>query len=418
MNKLTISYDKQTVGFLSFNSDDETFSFEYSKTWIDEGFELSPILKFNTNIPSKSIKNFLENLLPEGKGQEILSNFHNISKNNIFALIELIGKETTGALTFSLNDEEIKTSFRELPKKELAQRIKDRKNTPIEIWDKKPRLSLAGVQDKLPILIIDDKFGFGEGKLASTHILKFEKEDENILLNKFLSLNLASKAGLEIPKIKLIKIEDEEVLLIQRFDRELKVNKEVKRKHIIDACQALDLSVLHKYERAFGKNLEDYREGVSFKKLFSLIHKCSSPILTKKSLITWICTNLCLGNSDAHGKNISFFISKDKMTLAPFYDILNINIYKGKYDTDFAMGIDDIFSYDELSFYDIIEFCKELNINLKGFVKEFSQVAKNISTSLDDDIFINFVETNKMIFYKNYKKDIKTRIEKLLKILK
>ncbi len=53
MNKLIISYEEQTVGFLSFNSDEETFGFEYSKTWIDTGFELSPILKFDTSISSK-----------------------------------------------------------------------------------------------------------------------------------------------------------------------------------------------------------------------------------------------------------------------------------------------------------------------------------------------------------------------------
>ena len=85
-------------------------------------------------------------------------------------------------------------------------------------------------------------------------------------------------------------------------------NNKILRKHIIDGCQALNLNVMHKYERAFGKELKDYKEGVSFKKIFTLIEKCSSPIIAKKNIITWIIVNLCLGNSDAHGKNISFFI--------------------------------------------------------------------------------------------------------------
>ncbi|RZV12738.1 HipA domain-containing protein [Aliarcobacter butzleri] len=91
----------------------------------------------------------------------------------------------------------------------------------------------------------------------------------------------------------------------------------------------------------------------------------------KKNIITWIIVNLCLGNSDAHGKNISFFIDKNKMELIPFYDVLNIEIYENKYDTDFAMNIDCAYNINELGSYQIIEFCKDLKINLKEFIKEY-----------------------------------------------
>lgn len=311
MNTLILFCDKKEVAFLKFDANKEEFSFEYTDYWKENGFELSPCMKFEVKISSKTIRNFVENLLPEGQGREILTNFHHISKNNIFGLIQIIGKETTGALTFSSKDIVLETSFREIPESELAERIRNRKSIPIEVWDGKARLSVAGVQDKLPITIIDSKFGFGEGELASTHILKFEKDTDNIVLNEFLSLKLASEAGLLVPNTKLIKIEDQEVLLIERFDRKLIDNSTIKRKHIIDACQALDLSVFHKYERAFGSgDMKDYREGASFKKIFSLVGNCDSPILAKKNLITWICVNLCLGNSDAHGKNLSFMIEK------------------------------------------------------------------------------------------------------------
>ena len=416
MTQLKIFCDKKQVGFLKFDPSDDEFNFEYTDYWKENGFELTPYMKFDTKISSKVIRNFIENLLPEGQGREVLSNFHHISKSNIFALIHMIGKETTGALTFSSDDIFPSTSFREVPESELAQRIRERKSVAIEIWDGNARLSVAGVQDKLPIAIIDGKFGFGEGELASTHILKFEKESQNIVLNEYLSLKLASKAGLEVPNISILKIEDQEVLLVQRFDREKISDDKIVRKHIIDGCQALNLSVSHKYERAFGAgDMKDYREGVSFKKVFSLIEKCTSPILAKKSLITWLCVNLCLGNSDAHGKNISFQIDKGKMSLTPFYDIVNIDIYKGKYDTDFAMGIDDVFKYEELGAFDIIEFCNSLDINLKGFVKEFKRVSSKIITSLDNDSLIDFVSSSQIGFYKEYKLDVNTRVKKLLK---
>lgn len=413
MMQLHIFYDKIEVGILKYEPIEDIFSFEYTDNWKIDGFELSPYMKFDSTISNNAIKNFIENLLPEGKGREILTNMYHISKNNIFALIQLIGKDTTGALTFSQNNKPFKTSFKEISNTELANRIKDRKNRPIVVWDGNVRLSVAGVQDKLPITIIDGKFGFSEGELASTHILKFESNDDSLVLNEYLSLKLASIAGLKIPNIKILDLEDEMVLQVERFDRELISNEKVIRKHVIDGCQALNLNVMHKYERAFGKELKDYKEGVSFKKLFSLIEKCSSPIIAKKDIITWICVNLCLGNSDAHGKNISFLIEKDKMELTPFYDILNIEIYENRYDTDFAMSIDDAYNINELGSYQIIEFCKDLKINLKGFVKEFKRVSIAINKALNNDVLIDVVNSRNRDFYEKYKKDVQFRIDGL-----
>ncbi|TLS95156.1 hypothetical protein FE245_11460 [Aliarcobacter cibarius] len=157
---------------------------------------------------------------------------YHISKNNLFALIQLIGKDTTGALTFNLEHNTFITSFREITISELSHRIKDRKNVPIAVWDGNVRLSVAGVQDKLPITILDNKFGFGEGELASTHILKFESNDDNLVLNEYLSLKLASIAGLKTPNIQIVNFEDEIVLQVERFDREM-ISKNIFENNII-----------------------------------------------------------------------------------------------------------------------------------------------------------------------------------------
>ncbi len=414
MTQLNIFYDKNEVAVLKYEPTDDSFSLEYNETWKINGFELSPHMKFDSVITSTVIKNFIENLLPEGKGREILTTMYHISKNNLFAFIQLIGKDTAGALTFSLENKTLDTSFREISNTELINRIKNRKNIPIAIWDGNVRLSIAGVQDKLPITILDGKYGFAQGNLASTHILKFESNNDNLVLNEYLSLKLASYAGLKIPNIQIVNFDSEVVLQIERFDREFISNDKILRKHIIDGCQALNLNVMHKYERAFGKELKDYKEGVSFKKIFTLIEQCSSPIIAKKNIITWIIVNLCLGNSDAHGKNISFFIDKNKMELTPFYDILNIEIYENKYDTDFAMSIDEAYSINELGSYQIIEFCKDLNINLKGFIKEFNRVSMAINKALNDDILTDVVNSENKDFYKKYKKDVQDRIARLI----
>lgn len=100
----------------------------------------------------------------------------------------------------------------------------------------------------------------------------------------------------------MIKIEDIDVLLVKRFDRELIDMHRVKRLHIIDACQALDLPDAYKYERNFGssEHVKNIREGVSYNKIFSLAQLCAIPLLAKKELLTWVCVNIILGNSNAH----------------------------------------------------------------------------------------------------------------------
>lgn len=101
------------------------------------------------------------------------------------------------------------------------------------------------------------------------------------------------------------------------------------------------------------------------------------------------------------------------MILTPFYDIINITVYDNKYETDFAMGINEAFNYDELGTYDFVEFCEELNINVKGFVKEFKRVSNQINKSLDNPTLVELSNENKIEFFKKYKNDVQERIKKL-----
>lgn len=71
MTQLHIFYENNEIGILNYDPIEDNFSFEYSDNWKTKGFALSPHMKFDSNISSNIIKNFLENLLPEGKGKDI-----------------------------------------------------------------------------------------------------------------------------------------------------------------------------------------------------------------------------------------------------------------------------------------------------------------------------------------------------------
>ncbi len=396
-SSLFVYYEDKIVGEITLDDNTQNFNFSYNTSWIKDGFEISPHIKFDKTSSNATIKKFLDNLLPEGKGLEVFSLFFQITKNNTLALTKEIGNETSGSLCFfDKNLVNIQTSSRAIKIEELTNRIKMQNPMGLIIWDGKPRLSVAGVQDKLPVIYNDGKFSFGEGKLASTHILKFETQRQRyIVLNEYICMKLAKKIGLNVADVEIKRFDKIPALLVKRFDRERLSENEIKRFHMIDSCQALDLPPTHKYERNMGssKKSKDIRDGVSFKNLFEFSNKCKNPIKTKLQILQWAFFNLIIQNSDAHGKNISFFVDRNGFWLTPFYDLVSIAMYP-EFEQELSMAFADEFSND-ISLEDIKDFCKRSDIAYKLAHKELKITAISILKSIDEIDFSKILINNK-----------------------
>jgi serine/threonine-protein kinase HipA len=364
---LSVFLNREPLGSITLDGKDDRYGLEYAPSWLEgPGYAISPHLKPG-ECETEKVKRFLSNLLPEGKWLEELSVDNQISKSNVFGLIALIGVETTGALTFQYDgaDQEPRpTAFREVGAEELTERIGQRQRISIAKWDGKPRLSVTGVQDKLPIMIRPDgAMGFGEGELASTHILKFgRRPDMHMMLNEFICMKLAGSVKLPVARVSLQRF-GEPVLVVERFDRRWLGNK-VDRLHLIDGCQMLDLPPTYKYERPFGKSGEGarIRTGVSLPKLFAASRICRIPAMAIRDLLNWALFQVLIGNSDAHGKNLSFFVGKAGIDVAPSYDLLNIDIYGHEFEGDLAMAVGDEFVAEKVMPYDLAEFCEASNL--------------------------------------------------------
>lgn len=302
------------------------FSFIYEDEWKHTGFPISPHIPFDDQASPRSIENYLRNLLPEGEAFEEMVQNTPISKSNTFGLIRKLGAETSGALSFRVpGSEPQETSFRAVPDDELIGRL-ERNLVPLVYWDGKVRLSVAGVQSKLNLLKRGDEWGFGEGKLSSNYILKFESgEVPCIAVNEFFCMTLAKLAGLDVANVELTRIGKTRTLVIERFDRAyIEARDVVQRKHVIDGCQATDLPPGYKYERQNGDEGDGVymRDGVSFPRLLNV--KTIDTVTTDLKLTQWMLFNLVTLNYDAHGKNISFCVIPKGLELAPFYDLVNI----------------------------------------------------------------------------------------------
>jgi serine/threonine-protein kinase HipA len=166
--------------------------------------------------------------------------------------------------------------------------------------------------------------------------------------------------------------------MVERFDRIIQEDT-IKRLHIIDGCQILDLPSSYKYERNFGsgRDVKYIREGASFGKLFEAAKLCEVPATATLHLLDWSIFNLIIGNSDAHGKNISFFINNTGIAVAPYYDLLSIIMHESV-DHELAMAYGDEFDINKVLGYPLRAFAEETGLNPKLVSTRIKTVCKNI----------------------------------------
>jgi serine/threonine-protein kinase HipA len=420
MNSLSIFLGPQLVGQLEYQSLEERPILSYVPEWQQQGFPISPHLPLTSEHDSSSVRYFFENLLPEGNNLEALLDNYRVSKTQIFRILQIIGRETTGAFSFAAPA--TGSSFRPVPEAELIKRLDNRSTEGLIFWDGKPRLSVAGVQDKLPLTLLEEhRMGFGEGEFASTHILKFQKDGDRapfLVLNEFFCMRLAQMVGLPVAPVEFRKLGSHPVLFVERFDRKLKRSK-VERLHVIDGCQALNLPSSMKYERNFGsaRDVAHIRDGATLRALFDFTKTCSTPAAAALTFINWVVFNLCIGNADAHAKNISYFIDRKGIRPAPYYDLVNIAVYP-MFEQDLAMSVGDEFKLDQIYAFQLAELCDELKFKRRILVNQFKKIGAGIIKYLDrEELVPSGLDDEGLFFVENLKSDIKQRTDHFLGLI-
>lgn len=397
----------------------EQLYWTYSQDWRKVGYAVSPHLPLIDEIPSLNVLRFLKNLLPEGNAlEELVANYH-LSKNNIFALVRELGLDTPGSLIILSSNQSLPRdkTFRLLSNKELEERLNNRDTYGLIIWDGKPRLSVAGVQDKINVVLNEkDELGFGDGILCSTHLLKFEKHKySNLVLNEYFSMLLAKDCGLNVADVQVKRFGPHPALLVKRFDRKLDSKGMVRRSHIIDGCQAMNLPPEYKYEQNFGngRDVAHIRDGVSLLKLYSFTESCINPAKTKFQILDWVLFNILIYNCDAHGKNISFFVSKNGISLAPFYDLVNIKMYP-EFQHELAMALGDEFDENGINAYQLADFADTCGLSRSLVTRRLKYLIGKIKNSLLKHMKLVVTDKKERSFLKNYAEIIIKRSEHLL----
>jgi serine/threonine-protein kinase HipA len=404
MVRLAIWLDRDLVGWLAHDPASNRFAFDYAPAWQDDSrsFPVSPRLPFvresgqTAESHSTEVRQFFENLLPEGEALDHAAQANGISKSNLVGLMVALGKETAGALRVALADgapaapsNVPQPELRLVTPAELSARIRDRAHIPFSVWDGKVRLSIAGYQDKIAVYERASEWFLVEGtRLASTVIIKpvpSRPQLQSLPENEFMCMQLAQRVGLDVPHTRLVFV-PEPVLLVSRFDR-VETDVRVERLHLIDGCQALGLSVGMKYERPYGdgEHVRNIRDGVTYAKLFRLLDQSAVPAVDRRALLRWVIFQVLIGNTDAHGKNLSFYYSSAGLRLCPAYDLVCMEAlgYDALQDR-YAMAIGDAFTAADLNAFEWASFAVECGLPIPLVSQQLRQVATRVMDLLPD----------------------------------
>lgn len=373
--RLEVFLGTRLAGHLGFDPGTQAFSFEYDPTWVAQRGALAlsphlPVRGASTPPSSSTVKAFFDNLLPEGRALDEAASAYRVSKSSLMGLLANLGRETAGALRIvpeTLSEQNTSAeALRPIEHAELSERIRSRASVPFSVWDQKVRLSIAGYQDKLAVY--EDAGGhwfLAEGpRYASTRILKPEPLREamtGLTSNEFFCMRLAKAMRMPVAEVFLHHV-PEPVLSVRRFDRVEHVAG-VDRLHVIDGCQLLNLSPGYKYERPYGDgpDVAPVRDGASIGRLFPMVKEARQPALAIRQVLRWVIFQVLIGNTDAHAKNLSFFMEQGGVSVGPAYDLVSTAIYPGVLHS-YAFGIGDAFDPETLSAHEWALFCAHADL--------------------------------------------------------
>lgn len=301
----------------------ESASFEYDPTWLahPERFALEPALtltegSFHTGQGLSLFGGFGDSA-PDRWGRVLMRRFEalrakeqNRAPQTLFEIDYLLGvkdEARQGALRFSISPDktiflasEEKVSIPplvELPKLLSATEkfIDDPESTQELRLLLAPGSSLGGARPKASIRDTD-------GSLA---IAKFPRKDDTFhtVVWEAITLNLAQKAGINVPQHRLETILGKSVLILKRFDRD--------GDHRIPFLSAMSMLGAHDNEP------HSYLEMA-----YALAQQGACPQEDMKELWRRIVFTIMVSNTDDHLRNHGFLYERHKgWRLSPAYDI-------------------------------------------------------------------------------------------------
>lgn len=257
-------------------------------------------------------------------------------------------------------------------------------------------ITVPGVQPKLSMSLIEEarqnsvKRLTVVGALGGSYIFKPPSSDyEEMPANEHVTLRIAEAYGIKVVQSSLIRLKSGELSYItKRIDR----TEDNKKFHMLDMFQITE---------AFDKYIS------SMEKVGKALGSYSAnPLLDKLFLFEITLFSYLTGNNDMHLKNFSMIQNKEKWTLAPSYDLLNVSIILPEDTEELALTLGG--KKKKLTRTSFETYGKNLGLNDKQIDGVFKRFQKNKAKALRliEQSFLSEEMQNKYIALLNKRYDI------------
>ena len=265
-------------------------------------------------------------LLPEEGQRTAVAATLGVSPDNPFRLLQALGGDVAGALAFLPEGEgppvpDLAHSAQVLDDTGLAALLERLPRVPMLAGEGGARLSLAGAQAKLPVVLVDGQIAVPRPGKPSTHLIKPEPARfPGLAANEAFCLTLASAIGLNAANGEWREVQGKAFLLVERYDRTTG-RERVHRLHQEDFAQALGVPSNRKYAA---------EGGPTFRDAFALLRGAATrPAREVLKLADAALFNVIVGNADAHAKNFSLLRREGgAVVLAPLYDLVATRVWE------------------------------------------------------------------------------------------
>jgi serine/threonine-protein kinase HipA len=318
-----VFYETLLVGEILANPDG-LLSFSYADAWRSSAaaFPISVLAPLGAaGMPPSVFTPWLTNLLPEGHALTMIGRTAGVSPGDVLGILDSVGRDTAGALSFGGPAKRGEPRYSQPAGDQLERIINDLPKRPFLVETEGVSMSLAGAQEKLPVVLSDGEIAIPLNNNPSTHILKPDNSRlEGSVQNEALCLTLARLLGLNTASVTTGRAGERSYLLVERYDRLLNGDDWI-RLHQEDFCQACGKPPASKYEH----NQSGLR-GPSLPDLFDVAARFLPP-RDRLALLDAAIFNVLITNVDSHAKNYSILIDHNGARLAPLYDLMCARVW-------------------------------------------------------------------------------------------
>lgn len=377
MRTLDIWWDGRQVGQLTQDKHGE-LGFAYAPEWLsdEEALPLSASLpKRKEPFGRRECRPFFGGLLPEEGQRDAVAQALGVSRSNDFALLDRLGGDVAGALQLLPPGEgpaSLAPDQRPAPLDDagLIRVLDALPARPLLAGEEGLRLSLAGAQSKVPVVLPDGAVALPAPGQPTTHILKPPISRLNATTeNEAFVMRLAAAIGLDVAPVEPRTVQDRTFLLVRRYDRATGDDGFVRRIHQEDFCQALGVPPETKYAS---------EGGPTFKDCFALLRRVAArPAVDVLKLLDAVIFNVIAGNADAHGKNFSILHDVEGPRLAPLYDLLATVAYPDL-SPRFAMKIGKRATLAELDAKGWAAFAADAGLGVPLIRRRVAEISKGV----------------------------------------